>query len=112
MKLLQRIHAGAVETSMMLHLRPDLVRRDQLRHFESLGARMRDEYNLLSPTGVAKFGWQAQDLNPAGACGDATDSDAARGALVIDHAARKLVELLVEVDRFPAASLSTNVVGS
>jgi creatinine amidohydrolase/Fe(II)-dependent formamide hydrolase-like protein len=26
------------------------------------------------------FGWQTQDLHPAGACGDATDADAGRGA--------------------------------
>lgn len=99
------IHAGAVETSMMLHLRPDLVRRDKAQRFESLGARMAAEYKWLGPTGIAKFGWQTQDLNPAGACGDATDADAARGAQVIEHAARSLVELLSEVDRFPIETL-------
>jgi creatinine amidohydrolase len=95
------IHGGAIETSMMLHLRPDLVRREKLRNFASLGARMGREYRLLGPTGVAKLAWQTQDLNPAGACGDATDADAERGAKVVDFAARKLVELLEEVDRFP-----------
>ena len=48
-----------------------------------------------------KLAWQTQDLNPAGACGDATNADAERGANVVDFAARKLVELLEEVDRFP-----------
>ena len=99
------IHGGAIETSMMLHLRPDLVRRDKLQNFASLGARMAGDYRLLGPTGVAKLAWQTQDLNPAGACGDAASADAARGAKVIDFAARKLVELLEEVDRFPLSYL-------
>ena len=101
------IHGGAVETSIMLHLRPDLVRRDRLADFPSLGARMAGAYRLLGPTGIAKLGWQAQDLNPQGACGDATNADAERGARIVDHAARHLVTLLEETDRFPLASLVT-----
>ena len=99
------IHGGAVETSIMLHLRPDLVRRDRLENFPSLGARMAGEYRLLGPTGIAKLAWQTQDLNPDGACGDATNADAARGARIVDHAARMLVTLLEETDRFPLSQL-------
>lgn len=101
------IHAGSVETSMMLHLRPDLVHGDKRRHFRSLGERMAEANQWLGPTAVAKLAWQTQDLNPDGACGDATDADAQRGARVLDHAARCLVELLVEVDRFPVTALVT-----
>ncbi len=101
------IHGGSVETSLMLHLRPDLVRRDRQRRFASLSERMAVENKWLGPTGVAKLAWQTQDLNPDGACGDATDADAERGARVLDHAARCLAELLAEVDRFPVATLST-----
>jgi creatinine amidohydrolase len=99
------IHGGAVETAMMMHLRPDLVRQDKLANFQSLGRRMAADYRLLGPTGVAKLAWQTQDLNPAGACGDATDADPARGAKVVDHAARELVALLEEVDRLPLSTL-------
>jgi len=48
-----------------------------------------------------RMGWQAQDLNPAGACGDAANADAERGRALVNHAARALVELLMEVDRYP-----------
>jgi creatinine amidohydrolase len=99
------IHGGSVETSMMMHLRPDLVRRDQLRNFQSLGQRMAGEYRLLGPTGTAKLAWQTQDLNPAGACGNARDADAERGAKVVDHAARQLVVLLQEVSRLPLSTI-------
>lgn len=99
------IHGGAIETSMMLHLRPDLVHRDKLMDFPSLGARMAEAYRLLGPTGTARFGWQTQDLNPAGACGDARNADAERGAKLVDFAARKFVALLEEVHRFPLSLL-------
>lgn len=99
------IHGGAVETSMMLHLRPDLVRRDKLRNFVSEAVKMAREFKLLRPTGPVAFAWQTQDLNPEGACGDATNSDAARGAKVIDFAAAKFVELLQDIDRFPLTAL-------
>ncbi len=95
------IHAGAIETSMMLHLRPDLVQMDRAANFVPLMRAMRAEgYRLLSPTGPGKLAWQAQDLHPSGAAGDATDADAGRGRQLVEHAARALADLLLEVDRF------------
>jgi len=44
-------------------------------------------------------------LLPVGACGDATNADAARGRQLVEHAARALVTLLEEVDRYPLANL-------
>jgi creatinine amidohydrolase len=100
------IHGGAVETSIMLHLRPDLVRMDRAENFVPLMAGMaQGGYRALSPTGPGRLAWQAQDLNPAGACGDATLADAERGRQLVEHAARALVELLEEVDRYPLANL-------
>ncbi len=95
------IHGGAVETSMMLHLHPDLVRMDKAQNFVSLSALMENEYRLLTPEGGVGFGWQAQDLNPLGACGDATLADAAKGEQLVDGAAAGLVELLGEIARYP-----------
>jgi creatinine amidohydrolase len=99
------IHAGAIETSMMLHLRPDLVRREKARRFDSLGERLAAQNRWLGPGAAAKIAWQTQDLNPDGACGDATAADAERGAKLVEHAARCLTELLAEVDRFPVSAL-------
>ena len=99
------IHAGAIETSMMLYLRPDLVRMDRARSFRPLMAEMAQDYARLSPVGPGRLGWMAQDLHPSGACGDATDADPERGRQLVEHAARALVELLVEVARFPLEKL-------
>ena len=95
------IHAGAIETSIMLHLRPDLVQMDRAANFIPLMRTLRaDGYRLLSPTGPGKLAWQAQDLHPSGACGDATDADAERGRQLVEHAAKALADLLLELDRF------------
>lgn len=99
------IHAGAIETAMMLHLRPDLVDMERAADFRPLAADMAPDHRWLSPTGPARFGWMAEDLHPSGACGDATDADAERGRKLVDHAARALVAVLEEVDRFPLARL-------
>jgi creatinine amidohydrolase len=99
------IHAGAIETSMMLHLRPDLVRMDRAADFVPLMRELASDYRHLSPTGAARLAWMAQDLHPSGACGDARNADATRGRAVIEHAAQALIALLREVDRYPLERL-------
>ncbi len=96
------IHGGALETSMMLHLAPDQVRRDRAAKAPSLSQQMEGDYRHLSPIGrSAPFAWQTQDLNPTGVCGDPTLADAAHGRALVEQAATRLVEILHEVDRFP-----------
>jgi creatinine amidohydrolase len=99
------IHGGTVETSLMLRLRPDLVQMDKAKNFESLSARMESEYEMLTPEGKVGFGWQTQDLNPDGACGDASAADVGRGSILLDHCAQRLVSLLWEIDRFPLSAI-------
>jgi creatinine amidohydrolase len=99
------IHGGQVETAMMLHLRPDLVRLDAVDRFEPLSLSMMSDYRYLKPEGAVGFGWLAQDLHPSGAVGDAARADAATGARVVAHAARCLAGLAAETARFPLAAL-------
>jgi creatinine amidohydrolase len=95
------IHAGAIETSMMLHLRPDLVRMDLAADFAPLMRELAGDYRHLSPTGAGRLAWMAQDLHPSGACGDASAADADRGRALVEHAAQTLIALLREIDRYP-----------
>ena len=46
------------------------------------------------------FGWQIQDLNAEGACGDVGGADAEKGRKLVDQMAGRFVEPLQEVDRF------------
>jgi creatinine amidohydrolase len=95
------IHGGEVETSLMLHLRPDLVDMTRARDFVSLGEEMAADFKLLTTEGRLGFGWQAQDLNPWGVCGNAAAADARRGAQLAQHLVRTFVDLVGEVARFP-----------
>lgn len=104
-ELTHGIHGGALETAMMLHLRPDLVRRDKIADFRPLSRELEDGGARLSTRGPAAFAWAAQDLNPAGVCGDARKGDAEKGRAVIEHLAAALADILAEVARFPLARL-------
>jgi creatinine amidohydrolase len=97
------IHGGAVETSVMLHLHPGLVTLSEARNFPSNAERIERENRVLRAEGPVGFGWQTQDLNVDGACGDAGRADAAKGALLIERAAAALAILIGEVARFSLA---------
>ena len=92
-------HGGAVETSLMLHVAPDLVRTDRLRRFASAAASIAGRHRALAVEGVTGIGWLAEDLNPAGVTGDATAATAATGAALLGHFAGHLATLIDEAQR-------------
>lgn len=99
------IHGGAIETSIMLAAYPDLVRRDRIASFTSSGAAIERDYKWLSTQRPAPFAWAAQDLNPQGTVGDATQASGEKGRALIDHGANAFCELLDEVARFDLTNL-------
>ncbi|MBO0664277.1 creatininase family protein [Jiella sp. MQZ9-1] len=101
------IHGGEVETSVMLHLRPDLVGMDQAGDFVPLSVALEQIGGMLTPEGAVGFGWQAQDLHPSGAAGNAAAADAERGAAVFDRAVGRLLTLIGEVSAFPLETFNT-----
>lgn len=99
------IHAGAIETSVMLALRPELVKLDRLADFASEQERLEGENRWLRAYGRHAFGWKMQDLNPLGAVGDARLADAGKGAAMIERTVTGLAELAREMDRFDLSRL-------
>jgi creatinine amidohydrolase len=93
------IHGGLVETSLMLHLRPDLVRMAHAIDFRSTWLEHEAALSVLTPEGGVGFGWETQDLHPAGALGDASAATAALGAAILEHQAVRLALLFEEVRR-------------
>jgi len=100
-ELIHGLHGGAVETSVMLHLRPDLVRQDALADFPSAGRALAARGGVLGLEEAAGLSWMMQDVNPDGACGNATAATAAKGERLLDYWADRLVTLLGEVARHP-----------
>lgn len=105
------IHGGAVETSIMLARYPDRVRGDAIADFPASSIAMEQQYRWLSTQRPAPFAWQAQDLNPSGAVGNATLAVAAKGERLIDQGARAFCELLAEVDNFDVNRLAKGPLG-
>ncbi|MBP7000202.1 creatininase family protein [Amaricoccus sp.] len=99
------IHAGEMETAMMLALHPEKVEMERARNFESLSDRLERNFARLGIGPGARIGWQSQDLNPAGAVGDAAAATAETGRAVIEHVATALAELFADVHRFPVSLL-------
>jgi creatinine amidohydrolase len=100
------IHGGAIETSIMLARYGEQVKREAIADFRSSTIAMKEKFRWLSAQRPAPFAWQAQDLHPSGAVGDATQASAAKGERLIDQGARAFCELLAEVDQFDLKLLS------
>jgi creatinine amidohydrolase len=94
------IHGGAVETSIMLAKYGEQVRADAIADFRSNSIAMEKKYRWLSTQRPAPFAWQTQDLNESGAVGNATLATKEKGELLLEHGARRFVELLEDVDKF------------
>ena len=100
------IHGGAVETSIMLARHAGEVRRDAIADFRPSTIAMKNDFRWLSAQRPAAFAWQAQDLHPSGAAGNATLASAEKGERLIDQGARAFCQLLAEVDRFDLQRLA------
>jgi creatinine amidohydrolase len=91
------IHGGLEETSVVLHLRPDLVDMSRAeRHVpEALASNRHVRFG-----GAVSFGWTSDDFGPSGIVGDPTAATADRGKVLFEAAVRSLGEALSEVAAF------------
>lgn len=104
-ELAHGIHGGEIETSMMLHLRPDLVRMNSAQNFVSVSAEIERTNSVLRSEGKTGFGWQMQDLNPFGVAGDAGAATAELGKKLVRRSAERLATLLAETASYPLENL-------
>lgn len=100
------LHGGAVETAMMLHLRPDLVRLPNIASFPSVAEELEGRLRRLGPEGEASFAWLAGDLNPQGVVGDATLATPEMGARLVAHYSRFLADVILDTLEFPLELLA------
>ena len=103
------IHAGAIETSMMLALAPQQVDMTRAQRFGSQAEQRAQRGGLLGDGRSAKLGWQMQDINLAGAAGDASAASAEQGERMVRGSARALAQLLVEIHDSPSDTLNDHV---
>ena len=94
----QGIHAGHGETSLVLHVRPDLVdmtlaERHVPEHLAGL------EYIGINGKPVS-FGWLSNDFGPTGVIGDPTRATAEAGKIIFDASVVGSVAALHEIAAF------------
>ncbi len=100
------IHAGEVETALMLSFRPETVRMDKAENFRPVTYEMDTTFTHLRTGRPMGFGWMAQDIHPAGAMGNAAAADTERGARTADFGAKAFIEALEDVHRFDLSRLN------
>jgi creatinine amidohydrolase len=99
------INAGDVETSLMLHFLPDLVRMEKAKTFVSNAVAIEQEFTFLRPTGPHGFGWIAQDLNAEGGVGDAGVATAEKGRRTAEHQIEGMIALVRDMTAFALSRL-------
>lgn len=100
------IHAGQIETSVMLAIAPDRVDMAKARDFPSAQAGFAERFTHLRAYGPHAFGWTMGDLNDDGATGNATLASAEIGHRLIDRVGRGLAELARDMAAFDLATFS------
>lgn len=88
------IHGGFVETAVMMHLFPQLVKIKERKNFR----RRRHFQSALQPHGdVVSFGWRSEDISNDGALGDAASANAEVGSQILNETVQELRALVVEL---------------
>ena len=88
------IHGGLAETSAILHVRPELVKRENFREsyptcFEGCG--------YVDFSGKVSFGWMTKDVSNTGAVGNPVGATAEQGEQWFDHLTAELYQAFVEL---------------
>lgn len=92
------VHGGHDETSLMLHLRPELVDMSK--------AKGSVPQNFVQNThvrfgGDVQFGWLSNDFDSSGIIGDPEQANSSHGMDCFENAVQNFREALTEIDRFP-----------
>ncbi len=91
------IHGGTEETSLMLHLAPELV--DMSAATRNVPEELA-ENRYVRFGGSVGFGWLSDDFGPDGHIGDPTTATAEHGRTLFDGAVAGFCEALGEIARF------------
>ena len=91
------VHGGHQETSVFMHLRPDLVHLERAVRAvpENLAQNRHVRFG-----GLASFGWLSNDFGPHGHIGDPTGASAEEGKLLFETAVALLGEQMAEIAAF------------
>jgi len=91
------VHAGEIETSLMLHIDPDRVKMTEAKDFSSASEQRSRDFKILGDGKSTKLGWHIQDYNESGAVGRASAATPQKGAKLLNSAGEQLGHLFKEL---------------
>lgn len=95
------IHGGHGETSLIMHIRPDLV--DMSLAERNVPSHIADAEYIGFHSKPVSFGWLSDDFGPSGVIGDPTRANTADGAAIFEAAVSQATAALVEISHFRPA---------
>jgi len=98
------IHGGDLETSLMLHFKPNLVDMSKAEDFRSTA-----ETAPIPPTGPINLAWASKDLNPAGTVGEAHLATAEKGQATCAHQVAGFIDMLRELRDLPTEGYARTI---
>lgn len=91
------MHAGALETSLLLHLKPDLVRVDQVPSVQQMKHARSNLLLSMTEGNAPQFAWRTKDLSTNGVIGEPSKADAEYGKELFDLMVRYLMQEIQQI---------------
>jgi creatinine amidohydrolase len=102
------VHAGEVETSLMLALDPANVQQHLADNFASSSqALLQQGFTAFQVSPAAKISWMVQDLNVSGAVGNAAAATAEKGEVLLAYTVERFALVLEEFAALPQSYLTS-----
>ena len=90
------IHGGLIETSIMMHFKPNLVQKKKREKFDFNAEFSNQRGEKLFAEGIY-FGWKAEDLNLDGVLGDARAASAELGEILVEKVGKRLASIFSQL---------------
>jgi creatinine amidohydrolase len=94
------IHGGFTETSLVMHLRPDLVHLERGFADGLETGKIYATQRHLTLEGVVPTAWLIDDVSASGTVGDPTLASAQTGAVIAERWSTMLAEAFAEIEQF------------
>lgn len=91
-------HAGEMETSIMLYLHEELVKKEHIK--KEIPNKFFDKdssFYLEKPKGIGSFSWLTKKISATGVIGDPTLANSNKGEKIVNEAINKIIKILEEL---------------
>jgi len=91
-------HAGEMETSIMLYLYEEVVKKERIE--KGIPSKFFDKdssFYLEKPRGIGSFSWATKKISSSGVIGDPTLANSSKGEKIVNEVINKIIKILEEL---------------